>query len=627
MQWMIYWFWQLIPANPILMRIVQGGSRRVRHLWVRMGYVGVMVMLVMLALASGGGIGQDISMTTLAKAGAHVFARIAYGQVVLICLLSPLFMAGAISAEQQGKTFDIMLTTPLSNLQIVFGSLLGRLYFVLALLISGLPLFSVLLIFGGVPVSAVFVSFAVAGLSALLMGAVAVTLSVMRIGGRKAVVGFVIGVAGYLVAGYMLDVLLLRNFPIIPNGTNYLTPLHPLLVLSSYLDSANYHSPLPEDLPGYSAFARMYLCNPFGVFATVTSLLSVMMLTFCSLWVRMIGQGQSQWVYKLKKKLRWSKGAGDRRRQPRTVWLNPIAWREASTRGKVAAGILGKWAFVIIGWAAGAVLIWLYHSKRLPAMSTPGGIGLSLHLVFRNILMTLLLLELAVISLVALYMSASCVSREREDRTLDLILTTPVTPKLYIWGKLRGLVSFLSMMLTVPVATLAMVSAYTWMGQANQWPQAMVSYNAGSTPVVYPLMIPEAAILLLLMLLPFIGFCVMVGMNWSVKSKGVLGAVIWSVGILSAISLVLGFCGYSAAANIPVIGPIINSFSPVTHLLIIINPYERVVGMLDNPIPGRWNLLLGATLAAVGYSVMVYVLLLNIVRNFDQTVRQLSGNG
>lgn len=627
MQWLIYWFWQLIPANPILMRIVHGGSRRVRHLWVRMGYVGVMVMLVMLALASGGGIGQDISMTALAKAGAHVFAQIAYGQVVLICLLSPLFMAGAISAEQQGKTFDIMLTTPLSNLQIVFGSLMGRLYFILALLVSGLPLFSVLLIFGGVPVSAVFVSFAVAGLSALLMGAVAVTLSVMRIGGRKAVVGFVVGVAGYLVAGYTIDVTLLRNFPVIPNGTNYLTPLHPLLVLDSYLNTANYQTPTPDALVGYSTLARWYLCHPFGVFALVTSMLSFSMLTFCSLWVRMIGQGQSQWVYKLKKKLRLGRAGGERRRQPRTVWTNPIAWREASTRGKVAAGIIGKWAFVLIGWFAGALLIWLYHTKRLPTLTSTGGVAMSLHLVFRNILVTLLLLELAVICLVALYMSASCVSREREDRTLDLILTTPVTPKSYIWGKLRGLVSFLTMMLTVPVVTLAMVSAYTWIGTHNQWPLAMVSYTAGSAVAKYPLMIPEAALLLVLMLVPFVGFCVMVGMNWSVKSKGVLGAVIWSVAILSAISLVLGFCGYSAASSIPVVGPIINSFSPVTHMLVIINPYGIVDGMLDQPGAGRWNLFLGACLAAGGYSILVYVLLLNIVRNFDQTVRQLSGNG
>ena len=65
-----------------------------------------------------------------------------------------------------------------------------------------------------------------------------------------------------MIAGYMIDVMLLRNFPVIPNGTNYLTPLHPLLVLETYLNQANYQTPLAEDLVGYSSLSRFYLSNP-----------------------------------------------------------------------------------------------------------------------------------------------------------------------------------------------------------------------------------------------------------------------------------------------------------------------------------------------------------------------------
>ena len=65
--------------------------------------------------------------------------------------------------------------------------------------------------------------------------------------------------------------------------------------------------------------------------------------------------------------------------------------------------------------------------------------GYSTEEVFHGVLFAVLLLEVAVITLVALYMSAGCVSREREDGTLDLLLTTPTTPKQYIWGKLRGM--------------------------------------------------------------------------------------------------------------------------------------------------------------------------------------------
>ncbi len=42
------YLWFLLPANPMVVRIVQGGSRRMRHLWVRMGYLGVKTMVAVL---------------------------------------------------------------------------------------------------------------------------------------------------------------------------------------------------------------------------------------------------------------------------------------------------------------------------------------------------------------------------------------------------------------------------------------------------------------------------------------------------------------------------------------------------------------------------------------------------
>ncbi|NJL31944.1 MAG: ABC transporter permease subunit, partial [Phycisphaerales bacterium] len=251
-----HWFWYLLPANPLLLRVVQGGSRRASHLWVRMGYLGVLILLVLIGLLLGGGLGTQ-SLTDLAKAGTRVFAVVSYGQVILVCLLAPLFMAGAITQEQSGQTFDILLTTPMSNMQIVLGSLMGRLFFVLALLAGGLPLFSVLMLFGGVPVQAVFAAFAVAALTALVVGSVAVALSVSRKGGRKAVFLFVVIIGAYLVGSYALD----HGLRAIQNlggtslsagagaglggyrQTTWLTPLHPLLVLESFINTANYRPP------------------------------------------------------------------------------------------------------------------------------------------------------------------------------------------------------------------------------------------------------------------------------------------------------------------------------------------------------------------------------------------------
>ena len=612
----------------MVVRIIQGGSNRARHLWVRMGYLGALTLLVTVGLlTSGGALGGELNLTDLAKSGTWVFAIISYGQVVLVCLLAPLFMAGAIGQERAGQTYNILLTTPLSNLQIVLGSLMGRLFFVLALLLSGLPLFAVLLIFGGVPVWSVVVSFTVAGCTALMVGTVAVTLSVLRAGGRKAVFTFVILVTAYLIGAYMLDVLLLRRLGP-PNTTTWLTALHPLLVLEASLNSANYAPPSPETLGGYPGVVRFYLAKPFATFASLTGLLSLAQVLFCAVVLRSVGQGEGRFLRWVKSQLRLPVQAGGERRRPaRAVWGNPIAWREAATRGRGLGGVFARTGFAVLGVLLGLVLIILYHVGALPQLP-----GTDAAHVFQGTLFAVLLIEVAVITLVALYMSAGCVSREREDGTLDLLLTTPTTPKQYIWGKLRGLVSFLSLLLAVPVLTVALVSAYALIGKGLGWEQATFRVaevdSTGATIVRHPMiMLPEASVLLAFMLVPFVALCVMAGMSWSVKAKGVLGAVIPSVAIVGGLTLVLGFCGASAAQNIPFVGPVINAFSPVTNLLMIINPWEYVGRFTVDPIAGRASLAIGALICALGYAGIVWGLLQTMVKGFDHTVRRLSGTG
>ena len=707
-----YWLWHLFPGNPIMLRVLAGGSVRTRHLWVRVGYLGSLIGLVLAGLMSGGGLGGSASLTELAISGATVFTWIAYGQVTLICLLAPLFMAGAINEEQSGETFDILLTTPLTNLQIVLGSLLGRLFFILALLASGLPLFSVLLIFGGVPISSVFTAFGVAALAALTVGSVAITLAVLRQGGRKAVYVFMIVVAGYLVASYAVDRLIrvgrqaTASSSIVvgaggtlsesttPSGgqTTWLTPLHPLLVLESAIDNVNYRPPDPDDLLDRPWPIRFYLSNPLGAFAALTGLISTALILWSGLRVRAVASGEGRWMAWLRRALHLPGLGAEKRRPPRLVWQNPIAWREANARGRGLAAVLGQLIFVCVAVGLGVAVLVAHHTGTLPDF----GAGDKLW-AFQAWLLTLLLVELAVIVLVAIYMSAGAVSKEREDGTLDLLLTTPITPRYFIWGKLRGLVSFLSMLIAVPVLTLAIVAGYGLVGQLLEKPWAyrpgpyqvrgadaqtdslivsrqdeesapsirrgdrvMIAGSSGldglhevtevrgdsgqwrlilATDIkgaagggrlttlrhARPILLPESPVLLLLMLLPFVALAVAVGVHHSLRSKGVMGAVVPSLGILGLMSVVLGFCGLSAAENIPFIGPFINAFSPATALVTLLNPWETLAGFSGNPAEGRVSLLLCALMAAGGYSAIVYALTLHMVRGFDQTIRRLSG--
>ncbi|MEM6757520.1 MAG: hypothetical protein AAF586_10160 [Planctomycetota bacterium] len=617
------YFWRLTFGNPMAVRVVNNGSRRARDLWVRMGYLGAMIGLVLVGLLGGGGLAGSVSISDLAKNGTWVFGIIAYGQVILICLLAPLFMASAIAAEQQGKTFDILLTTPLSNLQIVLGSLGGRLFFILALLLSGLPLFSLILIFGGVPVSSVFISFATAGFTALFVGSIAVTLSVLRIGGRRAIFGFVIAVIAFLVGAYALDAAVLRRL-MTPGYTTWLTPVHPLLVLESAIRRENY-TPMTESMvAGWPWPARVWMSRPFTAFALLSVGSSLLLLVGSALTMRGIGQGESKLMKLLRTVLRLP-DPGERTREPRQVTgSNPIAWRESHTRGNATAAVLTRWGFAIAAVLLGLGLTIAHHFGVLPALgNTPAD-------TYRGALSTLLLIEVTVIVLVALYMSAGCVSREREDGTLDIFLTTPMTPRFYIWGKLRGLVQFLSLLIAVPVATLAIASAYSGIGGLLGWAGAESTQQllGGGGTVVTPLVLIEAPLLLVVMLVPFVALVVATGMTWSLKAKGVLGAVVPSVAILGSLTLVLGLCGASMAATVPYLGAVVNAFSPATNLLMIVDPWLTMNDwFVENPAAGRITMAIGAAFAATGYALIVYALIAGMVKGFDHTVRKLSGTG
>ncbi|QDU32395.1 ABC-2 family transporter protein [Poriferisphaera corsica] len=635
MQVLTHWLWRMIPGNPMVVRIVSGGSVRMRDLWLRMGYLGALVLIVFFGLMAGEGMGSNVALSDLAASGSSIFQIIAYGQIVLVCLIAPLFMAAAISQEQSAKTYDILLTTPLTNMQIVLGNLIGRLFFILSLLASGLPLFAILLIFGGVRASSVFYAFSIAATTAIFVGSVAVFLSVMRLGGRKAVFTFVISIAAYLLAAYMLDSFIIQRLT--PgNYTTYLTPFHPLLVLDTLVRPDNYQIHTPDMLASYGPIARYLLGQPLASFLFLTSLTSLTLITWSALVLRNVGRGDSKLVIYIKSKLRLNPDGAARKRKPRHVTgRNPIAWRESHTRGNALNAILSRYAFLVIGLALAILWLALYHFNSLPTLNTTmTGVNQLPVETFKQGLYILLLMEILIIALVALYMAAGCVSREREDGTLDLLLTTPMTQKQYVWGKLRGLVQFLILLISVPVLTVALVSVYSILGSIFGWQGAIYTHQStfattSATRINEAmLMLPESALLLALVLIPFVALCVATGMYWSLKSKGVLGAVIPSVSIIGLVSLVFGFCGFNLALNTPVIfGATFNAFSPTTAALMIINPWDYVSGFPAHPGFSRIFMTISAVIAAAGYFFIVAAMLNAMVKNFDQTVRKLSGTG
>ena len=186
--------------RPLVERIVLSGSRRKRHQTIRSLYLAILIAVAAIGVLFTTSLGGRISLRALAAAGGGVFEIVAMVEVAAICLVTPIFMAGAIEQESSPRTWDLLLATPLSSMGMVLGNLLGRTFFVLSLIVAGLPILLILQIFGGVSPRAVLISAGIAACTAIVVGSAAVMLSATRTGGRRAVLAFYAGVIIVLMA-------------------------------------------------------------------------------------------------------------------------------------------------------------------------------------------------------------------------------------------------------------------------------------------------------------------------------------------------------------------------------------------------------------------------------------------
>ncbi len=591
---------QVLPLNPIAVRLVQGGSCRSRHLLIRSGYLALMVFVLLIAL-----LGSGSTLRELAQRGAFAFDVVSTGQVFLICILAPIFMGGAIAQESNPQTWDVMLTSPLSSLQIVLGNLFGRLFFVFALLISTFPLFAVTQLFGGVPGSAIVESYAISAASALAMGTIAVTLSVTRVGGRRSVFVFYSAIILFVFATYAIDLGLQKPVAVGSDAvfTTGVTPLNPFLTLKVLLQSNTY---VPFDFAGtgYWWFLRVWYGSPVAAQLWLFGLLSIVLIVYSTLRVRILGGA----LIGADKNVRCASG-----RDPRRVGSNPVAWRELHLRGQTSGGRAMRWIFIAMAISIGLGIILLSRAGTLDLQQT------------RLALAAVLGAEVLVVVLTALNLSATAVSREREEKSLDILLTTPIQPGPYLTGKLKGLVQYLMPLIAVPCATLGIAALYVITNGFGSGANLMVSESVGTRTVQVPLVLPETAIALPIVLTSFTALCVMVGLQWSVKSKGTIGSVVAATGVILVVGGLVGLCGWTTGGNIPYAGAIINAASPLNLVLAAVEPGMMISESLGSPTGRSWSLIGGAVFTAAIYCAVVYGLHSSIKATFMMTVRRLSG--
>ena len=130
--------------NPIIQRELVGMLRTGRALALQVLLVLVLSTLVVLKWPSRAQV--DLYFTQ----SQQVLSVFAYGLMVGVILLAPVFPATSIVRERQQGTLTLLLNSPMSGTKILFGKLIGTVGFVLLLLVLSLPAAAACYTMGGV---------------------------------------------------------------------------------------------------------------------------------------------------------------------------------------------------------------------------------------------------------------------------------------------------------------------------------------------------------------------------------------------------------------------------------------------------------------------------------------------
>ena len=602
----LHWFLRFSILNPICIRLIGAASRRHRDLYIRSGYVAILAGVLFIGLIGMTSSGR-FSLRELAAGSAGVFTFLAVIQLLLICVLTPVFMAGAIAKEANPKTWDILLTTPMSPLQIVLGNLFGRLFFILALLLGALPLMIVTQFFGGVPLQTILLTQLVAISLALVVATAAIGMSVTRTAGRKAAVSFFMVTILYLLLTYAIDQAI--RIPVISGAsgtwTTILTPLNPFLVLEALLQPASYVVPESSLLPWLLGWI---VTHPVAGWVWLTVILSICVITWSSLQVRKLGDRS---VHESFWKSLFQPNANDR--QPHAVSGNPISWRERVTRHRNIGSLIGRWGFVVLFGLTFLILTVLFLTNSINGDS------------YRNFTLYLVAGEVLIVIFTSISLSASAIAKEREDGSLDLLLTTAITPKLYLGGKMKGLVLHILPMVLVPCVTMTVIGLVVLLNPEDAVVTDLwnTTKNSGLSQAPLALIVP--ALLYPVIFIPFVAFCMTLGLLWSMRSKGTIGAIITTLILVLVVTVGLSIC-LIPVQGIPLLGIGFSSLSPLASIFVTLSPVQSMPKLLGEGIlSANINMGIGFIIAGGVWTLVSFGLLRSMASSFVVTVRRLAG--
>lgn len=226
-----------IIVNPVLTRELFGRIRG-RNAWLILsGYLTIIGAITLLIYAVFISSASPNDPNTARTIGKSIFFTVMTAALVQVCFLSPSLTAGAIVGEKERQTYDLLLASLLSPLQIITGKLLSAIAFALLLITASLPIAGLSLLFGGITAQEILIGVISLLITAICYAAIGLFWStVMRstLGATVMAQGTVIAILLLVPFLFFVISLLIGAFDADPSPL-YIYTMGPLICLHPFI--------------------------------------------------------------------------------------------------------------------------------------------------------------------------------------------------------------------------------------------------------------------------------------------------------------------------------------------------------------------------------------------------------
>ncbi|MBN8603583.1 MAG: ABC transporter permease subunit [Planctomycetes bacterium] len=398
----------ILFENPVMQRELITNLRTHRSFILMLLYQAALAIVVLIAYPQE----TRLDLVDESSAARRLVDFFFVGQYILASLMAPSFAAGAISGEKERKTYEMLLASPLRPIAIVFGKMVASLTHLVMLIIGSLPTVMLCLPLGGVSIYEVFAAYIGLMVSAILFGAIGLACS-----------SYFRRTAASLVVSYLVILPLVMVAVGLWLGLANLGQLRLILAVTLF--------------PAVAMAAALALC-----FNTARRLL----------YPPDVGSGGGE-VIDLEREQEKSVGLIINREQfPDRLFAPP---RRPGLMGENVNPIYDKEMHAEL-FSQGTLML-----RLVIQISMILAVPLMAWLLFIRAEYTGYYMIYVIIFnvLVAPVFSAGSITNERERQTLDLLLTTVITPWQIFWGKLLAgfRVSFVLTMFLMWPFLLAMI--------------------------------------------------------------------------------------------------------------------------------------------------------------------------